>query len=202
MTETSMERALKLVRSRGVTRPRDLTHEGLNPRLLYRLYERGLVRRVARGTYVPEDQESGLTEHHGLAIAAQKVPKGIVCLLSALRFHDLTTQAPFEVWMAIDVKAWRPSVEYPRIRFVNFSGTALHEGVEDHVIEGITVRIYDPAKTIADCFKFRNKIGLDVALDALRDAWRDRRVTMNELTTQAKNCRVLDVMRPYLESLQ
>lgn len=202
MAQTSMRRALELVRTRGVIRPRDLTREGLNPRLLYRLYERGLVRRVARGTYVPEDQETGPTEHNALAIAAQKVPKGIVCLLSALRFHELTTQAPFEVWMAIDVKAWRPSVEYPRIRFVNFSGRALREAVEDHEIEGITVRIYSPAKTIADCFKFRNKIGLDVALEALRDAWRDRRVTMKDLTTQAKNCRVVEVMRPYLESLQ
>jgi predicted transcriptional regulator of viral defense system len=129
------------------------------------------------------------------------VPRGIICLLSALRFHGLTTQAPFEVWIAIDVKAWHPKVDNLPLRVVRFSGEALAAGIEEHVIEQVHVRIYGAAKTVADCFKYRNKIGLDVALEALRDCWRLRRATMDELWTYAKVCRVANVMRPYLEAI-
>jgi predicted transcriptional regulator of viral defense system len=121
--------------------------------------------------------------------------------LSALRFHELTTQAPFEVWLAIDEKARLPKVDYPPIRIVRFSGKSLEFGIQEHRIEGVAVRVYSPAKTIADCFKYRNKIGLDVALEALRDCWQERRATTDELWAAAKVCRVANVMRPYMESL-
>jgi predicted transcriptional regulator of viral defense system len=124
-----------------------------------------------------------------------------VCLLSALRYHDLTTQAPFEVWMAIGAKAWQPRVDYPPLRIVRFSGESLEYGVEEHTVDRVAVRIYSPAKTIADCFKFRNKIGLDVALEALRDAWSKRVVTMDDLWRAAAATRMKNVMRPYLESI-
>ena len=125
----------------------------------------------------------------------------IVCLLSALRFHCLTTQAPFDVWVAIPKAARVPKASFPPLRIVRFSGDALTEGVEQHMVDGVSVRITSVAKTVVDCFKFRNKIGLDVALEALRDAWMAKRVTMDELWHFAAICRVANVMRPYLESL-
>ena len=125
----------------------------------------------------------------------------MVCLLSALQFHELTTQAPFEVWLAIGEKARLPKVDYPPLRVVRFSGAALEDGIEEDRIEGVMVKVYAPAKTVADCFKYRNKIGLDVALEALRDCWAKRRATMDELWQAAKTCRVANVMRPYLESI-
>ena len=128
-------------------------------------------------------------------------PRGVVCLLSALRFHALTTQAPFEVWLAIPKSARVPKAGYPPLRIVRFSGIALTEGIEDHIVDGVPVRVTSVAKTVVDCFKYRNKIGLDVALEALHEAWRAKRVTMDELWHFAAMCRVANVMRPYLESL-
>jgi len=132
---------------------------------------------------------------------ASRVPQSVICLLSALRFHGLTTQAPFEIWIAVDRRAWRPRIDYPPIRVLRFSGRALTEGIETHTIGGVKVHVYSPAKTVADCFKYRNKFGLDVALEALRDVWRAKRATIDELLRCARICRVEGVMRPYLESL-
>jgi predicted transcriptional regulator of viral defense system len=120
--------------------------------------------------------------------------------LSALRFHGLTTQDPHEVWIAIDFKAHKPSVESPALRVVRFSGRALVEGIERHKIEGVRVHVYAAAKTVADCFKYRHKIGIDVAIEALRDSLRSRKATVDQIHRFAKVCRVANVMRPYLES--
>lgn len=140
-------------------------------------------------------------EHHSLADAVRLVPNGVVCLLSALQFHELTTQAPREVWLALPNKAWAPKVTGLKVRVVRFSGAALAEMIEVHEVEKVAVRVYSPAKTIADAFKYRNKIGLDVAIEALRDCLRQRRATMDELWRAAKVCRMENVMRPYLETL-
>src|SRR5205823_2545723 len=140
-------------------------------------------------------------EHHSLAEATRLVPRGVVCLLSALRFHGLTTQSPREVWLALPNKAWVPRVEYPKLRIIRSGGPALTAMVERHRIEGVAVNIYSPAKTVADCFKYRSKVGLDVALEALRDCFRGRKTTMDELWAAARVCRMENVMRPYLESL-
>ncbi len=180
-------------------RPRDLDPDGIPRTYLSRLCAAGKLQRISRGLYVLPG--SGATEHHSLAEVCKRVPNGVVCLLSALRFHELTTQAPFEVWLAIGEKAWRPRVEYPPLRIVRFSRTALRAGIEEHRIEGVTVHVYSPAKTIADCFKYRNKIGLDVAIEALRECWQSRRCTMDDLWHYADICRVRNVMRPYLESI-
>jgi predicted transcriptional regulator of viral defense system len=145
--------------------------------------------------------DAELDRNHSLAEACKRVPHGVVCLLSALQFHELTTQAPFEVWLALGEKARLPRVEYPPLRIFRFSGPALTTGVEEHRVEGVPVKVYGPAKTVADCFKYRNKVGLDVALEALRDCWRQRRATMDEIWRAAQVCRVANVMRPYLESL-
>jgi len=190
---------MRLVRQRGVLRPRDLDELGIPREYLRRLCDEGVLERPGRGIYVATGAEPG--ENQTLAEACRRVPRGVVCLLSALRFHDLTTQAPFEIWMAIPPKAWLPQVDYPPLRIVRFSGEALAYGVEGHVIEKVAAQVYSPAKTVADCFKFRNKIGLDVAIEALRDCWHQRRATMDQLWEAAQVCRMTNVMRPYFEAL-
>jgi predicted transcriptional regulator of viral defense system len=182
-----------------VLRPRDLEPEGLSRETLRRLTAAGDLARRGRGLYVVAEAAS--SEHEMLATASARVPHGVVCLLSALRFHELTTQNPSDVWLAIDHKARAPAVRDLPLRIVRFSGKARVKGVEEHEIDGVTVRIYNPAKTVADCFKYRRKIGTDVALEALRDCWRSKRCTMDELCRYAAVCRVRNVMRPYLEAV-
>lgn len=195
----SHQAILDLAAECGLIRPRDLTERGLPTVALTRLVRQGRLQRVGRGLYSLPDRP--VSEHNALAEVARKHPQAIVCLLSALRFHDLTTQSPFEVWLAIPNKARAPKMDYPPLRIVRFSGEALTVGVEDHVIDGVPVRVTSVARTVADCFKFRNKIGLDVALEALQEAWRAKRVSMDELWHYATLCRVANVMRPYMESL-
>jgi len=136
-----------------------------------------------------------------LAAASARVPHGVVCLLSALRFHEMTTQNPAELWLAIDRKARVPAARDLPLRIVRFSGKARLKGIEEHDIDGVKVPIYNPAKTVADCFKYRRKIGMDVALEALRDCWRSKRCTIEDLWRYAAICRVTNVMRPYLEAV-
>lgn len=193
-------RGLAATRRYGIVRPRDLAKGGVSRTELARLARRGLVRKLGRGLYAAPDAE--LTEHHSLAEAAKRVPAGVICLLSALRFHGLTTQNPFEVWIAIGHKAWRPKAAEPPLRLVHMSGPAASAGIETHVIEGVSVRVFSAAKTVADCFRFRNKIGLDVALEALRDYKRRHRGGMDALWRFAAVCRVARVMQPYVEATQ
>jgi predicted transcriptional regulator of viral defense system len=196
---TDRKRTLKLARrARGVT-PRELADQGIHRQILTRLVAQGQIERVARGVYRLPEQPT--TENHGLALAAAAVPQGVICLLSALQYHGIGTQLPSEVWMALDRRAWRPRLTYPPLRIVRYTGEALSSGVQTHRIEGRPVKVYGPAKTVADCFKYRNKIGLDVALEALREGWRARLFTMDELDRYAAICRVQRVMRPYLETL-
>lgn len=190
---------LEVIRRLGVVRPGDLEARGIPRGRIYRLVRQGLVERKARGLYVASDHDP--TAEHSLAQVAKQVPRGVICLLSALQYHELTTQLPHEVWVAIPEKARHPRIEVPPLRVVRFSGPALTQGAETHEIEGVPVRITSVAKTLADCFKYRNKIGLDVALEALREAWRERRVTMDEIDRFSQICRVQRVMRPYLEAL-
>lgn len=158
----------------------------------------GQLRQVARGLYASANFEA--TEHHGLAAAAALVPGGVVCLLSALQYHRLGTQAPFEVWLAIGTKARKPTVADPPLRIVRFSERALREGVKIRYIEGVKVRVTTPARTVVVCFKYRNKIGLDVALEALKEYRRTRR-SIDDLVRAARIVRVENVMRPYLEAV-
>jgi predicted transcriptional regulator of viral defense system len=193
------QRLIELARQRGVIRSSDLKTHEIPREYLSRLHRKGIFEKSSRGVYHLSGID--LTENHSLVEAANLVPRSVICLLSALRFHDLTTQLPFEVWVALDPKAHRPSSDRIPLRVVRFSGQALTAGVEEHKIEGVLVKIYSPAKTVADCFKYRNKIGLDVALEALRDYWKRRQSSADELWKYAKICRVANVMRPYMESL-
>lgn len=194
------QRVLELSSKAGVIRAKDIEEKGIHREYLKRLEEQGLLIRSARGIYTFADAK--ITESHTLAETQLRIPHGVVCLLSALSFYKLTTQAPHEIWLAINQKARPPKDELLPLRIVYMSGKALLTGIEEHQIEGVTVRVYSLAKTVADCFKFRNKIGLDVALEALRECWRERRCTMDEIWLYAKICRVQNVMRPYLESLE
>ncbi len=189
---------LKLARQSGVVSTADVRSHGIHHEYLRQMCAKGELMRVGRGLYSLPNAD--ITAHHGLVQAAKAVPRGVICLLSSLRFHEIGTQAPYEVWMALDRRAARPRVRHPKTRIVRFSGKALTEGVEEHIIEGVQVKIYRPAKTVADCFKYRNKIGLDVALEALREVLRGRKCSTDELWKYAKICRVTKTMRPYMEA--
>ena len=190
---------LKLARTSGVVSATDVRSLGVHPEYLRRLCAKGELVRIDRGLYRLPDAE--VTAHHGLAQAAKAIPKGVVCLLSALRFHEIGTQAPHGIWMAINRRAAQPGIKRQKVRIMRFSGKSLSEGVEEHTIEGVRVNIYSSAKTVADCFKYRNKIGRDVALEALRDVLRDRKCSTDELWKYAKICRVTKTMRPYMEAI-
>lgn len=199
MAATLQKRIGKAFRTTTLLRARDLTARGLNRVQMRQAVEAGLLERAGRGLYRLPGAD--ITQHHTLAEVAKRIPHGVICLLSALSYHNLTTQSPHEVWLAIDHKAWAPRSENVRLRVFRLSGLALTEGVETHPVEGVTLRVYSPAKTVADCFKFRHKIGIDVALEALRETWRARRATMKDLEHYARVDRVAKVMQPYLESL-
>ncbi|NBC17228.1 MAG: transcriptional regulator [Bacteroidetes bacterium] len=193
------EHVLSLARTKGVLRGSDLEAEGIPRQYLYRLYDKGALERVARGLYMLAGAD--VTEHHTMVEVSRRVPHGVVCLLSALRFRELTTQNPFAVWLAIENHARRPKAEALPLRIVYMSGEAFTSGVEEHEIEGVAVPIYSAAKTVADCFKFRNKIGTGVAIEALRDYRRHASFDMDALWRYAEVCRVASVMRPYLEAI-
>ena len=189
----------KLAKTMGVLRPRDLDAHGIPRQYLKMAEEQGLVVRSGRGLYMAAD--APVTELHTIAEASKRVPRGVVCLISALKFHGIGTQSPFEVWIAIGEKDRRPTVDIPPLRVFRFSKHSLAFGQETHRIEGVPTRIFSIAKTVADCFKYRNKIGLDVALEALRECLNRRRATPSALWEAAKVCRVANVIKPYMEAL-
>lgn len=196
---TDRSRVLKLARRpQGVT-AREVAAAGIHRQVLTRLVAAGEIERIARGIY--RHPERSITESHGLAVVSAAVPHSVVSLLSALQFHEIGTQLPSEVWIAIERRARRPAIHYPPLRIVRTSGAAFTEGVESHRIEGRTVRIYGVAKTLADCFKYRNKIGLDVAIEALKDVIQGKRTSIDDLIHFAEVCRVRKIMRPYMESI-
>jgi predicted transcriptional regulator of viral defense system len=198
MTSTE-QRIQTLLRRAGTARSRELVAAGISRSELSRRVAAGQLLRVARGLYAMPDYQGG--EHSALVAVAKRAPGVVFCLLTALRIHDLTTQAPFEVWIAIGNKGRPPRLDYPPLRTVRFSEAALAAGVETRQVDGAEVRVTSVAKTVADCFKFRNKIGLDVALEALREARRTRKASADELWRYAKINRVTNVMRPYLEAV-
>lgn len=196
---TPSRRALALLKRRGVARTSDLESAGLTRVQIARLRDDGVIERVARGLYRLPGAD--VTEHHDLVMVASRSPDSIVCLVSALRFHDLTTQVAHEVWLAIPRDARAPALEYPPLRVIRMSGQSIEFGVEVHRLEGVDVRMFAASKTVADCFKFRNTVGLDVAIEALQDFRRLRKGTMDDLWRAAAACRVQRVMRPYMEAI-
>ena len=200
MTEIdARQRLLNLAQERSIFRASEAEAAGVHPQYLSRLVAQGILERVARGCYRLAGAET--TEHHTLAVIATVVPSAVICLLSALQFHQIGTQTPMGVWIALERGTRKPQLDYPPLQVVYFSGQTFTLGVESHTIEGQAVRVYSVAKTIADCFKHRNKIGLDVALEALTDAWRQRRLSLSELNAFARANRVQRVLQPYVEVL-
>lgn len=196
---TLEQQILRLAHERTLLRARDVTQHGLPTIALTRLVQAGKLERVARGLYgLPG---AAISEHRSLAEVSARVPKGVVCLLSALRVHEIGTQAPHEVWIAIPPHMVSPRIDQPAIRVVRMSDAALAEGVDRVRIDGVEVPVFNAARTVVDCFRFRNKIGLDVALEALRDGWSQRKFTLDDLWRDATRGRVANVMRPYIEAI-
>lgn len=196
---TARQHILSLVKQKDYVTARAVSRAGIHTQELTRLVADGTLERVGPGKYRLANAD--ITEHHGLALAAAAAPAGVICLLSALSFHGIGTQLPAEVWLAIERGRRPPKVASLRLRIVRYSGAAFRAGIEIHEIERQSVRIYSVAKTIADLFKARHRVGLDVAVEALREAWRDRRFAMADLDLAARACRVESVMRPYVEGV-
>lgn len=196
---THEQAVLQLARKRGLLHARDIAALGVPTVALTRLTRAGKLERAGRGVYALPGQPA--SAHRSLAEVALRAPRGVVCLLSALRVHEIGTQAPFEVWLALPAGVTVPRLTSPAVRVVRLSGASLTQGIARIAVDGVKVPVFNAAKTIADCFKFRNKIGLDVALEALRESWRERKVSMDDLWRYAKLNRVANVMRPYLEAL-
>lgn len=193
------QQILDLAKEKGFIRAEDVEAAGISRNYLYKMHKEGLLVKSATGIYALPD--APVTENSQLAEVSKKMPQAIVCLISALSYHGITTQIPHEIWLAVPRGSWRPDVEYPPLNLTYLSGEAYSFGSQEHDINGGTIKVYSPAKTVADCFKFRNKVGLDVAIEALREAWRSRKVTMDELVEAAEVNRVLKIMRPYLEAI-
>lgn len=198
-TQTQIDLALKALQKHGMTRLSELMAAGVRQETVSRLVRNGRVIRLARGLYQLPDSDIQIT--HGLAEASKLVPKGVVCLVSALQFHQLTVQLPRSIWVAIEQGARTPKIAYPPLEIVRFSKDALPEGIEHHKIEGVAVRITDPAYTVADCFRFRGKIGLDVALEGLREALKRKACTPDAIMKAAQHRSIWSKLRPYLEAL-
>jgi predicted transcriptional regulator of viral defense system len=193
------KQVLEITRKYGVVKASDIEAAGISRNYLYMLYKDGLLRKTARGLYMIAD--APITEHSSFIEISKRVPHAVVCLVSALNFHQITTQIPHEVWITLPRGAWSPKIAYPPINITFMSGKAYDFGIEEHTINGSTINIYNLSKTVADCFKFRNKIGLDIAIEALKETLRSNKVTVEELMDAAKVCNVSKIMRPYLEAI-
>lgn len=193
------QKIVELIQGHGIIRARDLNKLNCSRTILFNLCKKGVLKKLGRGLYTHVDNE--FDENQSTLEVCKHAPDAIVCLLSALSFHKFTTQNPFEVWIALQAGAWTPKMDYPPIRVFRFSKKSFSVGFKEYDIDGVKMKVYVPAKTIADCFKFRNKIGLDVALEALHEGWRKKLFTMDELYKYGEICKVNKVMKPYLESL-
>jgi len=200
LANTYTQRVLDLADQKGLLRANDLDAIEAPRIVLTRLTAAGLLEKVVRGLYrLPGHSGS---EHESIATVAAKVPQAVLCLLTALQFHELTTQLPRQIWIAMPRGSHVPRLDYPPIKMVQMTGDVYSEGIETVERDGVALRVYSVAKTVADCFKHRNKIGLDVALEALKDVRARRRASADDLWRYAKLCRVANVMRPYLEAVE
>ena len=198
--DTHTQRVLALISRKGMLRPRDLDDIGAPRVVLTRMTANGQLEKTGRGIYRLPDSHG--SEHESLITIATKVPQAVFCLLTALQFHELTTQLPREIWIAMPRGSHTPKIDDPPVKMVQFAGEAYCAGVEIVERDQVQLRVYSVAKTVTDCFKHRNKIGLDVALEALKNARAKNKVSADELWRFAKICRVANVIRPYLEAVE
>ena len=199
--KNTTDEIVELARSKGILQIRDVREAGFHPEHVRRLCQSGRLKRIDRNAYVLADAE--MSADISLASVSKRIPNGVMCLLTALRYHDIGTQLPHAVWVAIDRNTpWpRPAIENPTTQIFRFSGQSFTAGIEVYNIDGVPVRIYDPGKTVVDCFKYRNKIGLDVALEALKDVLRNRRCTVGQIFEYARIRRLSKVIYPYMEAM-
>lgn len=199
MPTNQSDRILELAQRQRLLSAADVRAQGCAPQLLVKLEQSGKLQRITRGLYsLPASQ---MSEHQALIEVCLRVPKAIICLLSALQFHEIGTQMPFEVWIALPEATQTPAIDHPPLRIARLRGKAYSEGIETVIEHGSAIRVYSVAKTITDCFKFRHKVGIDVALEALKDAWRQRKLDLNQVAHFARINRVEKVMQPYLETV-
>lgn len=199
VTQERQRMVERLYAGATVLRSCDLERRGLPRSRIRDVVVAGVIERVGHGLYALGSAE--VSEHHSLVLAACRVPKGVICLLSALRFHEMTTQGPHEVWLALGPKDRKPSPGNPPLRVMRYGVDCFDLGLEEHQVEGVALRVYSVARTVVDLFRYRHKIGLEVALEALKEGWRERRFTLAELGRIATCCRLERVMKPYLEAL-
>lgn len=190
--------ALRLLGKRGIMRLSELKAAGVHYQTLSRMAEDGSVLRVGRGLYQLPEADYSLA--HSLAEVAKAVPKGVICLISALQFHELTLQMPPRIWVAIGRKDRMPRIGYPPVRVIQFGERAMSVGIERHVIDKVETRIFDPAKTIVDCFRYRKEVGIDIALEGLRNGIRKRKAHPDRIAVYAKDLRIWTILRPYLDA--
>lgn len=200
MGKSKEQAVIDLAKKLGTIRIKDLLDRGIHPEFARRLAMKDILIRSGRGLYTLADSE--ITEHHDFALIGKRLPKGVICLTSALRFHGIGTQLPRNIWLALEKGSAQPRLSYPPISVVRLSGASFSEGIDEHTIEGVVVRIYNPAKSVADCFKFRNRLGLEAAIEAIKECLQERKATSDEIYHYAKICRVWNVMKPYLEAIQ
>lgn len=193
------ERLLRFLQERGMARSAEIQRAGITAATLSRLVAEGMVLQLSRGLYQLPNSVGHV--HHTLAEASMRVPRGVVCLVSALAFHGLTDQMPRRVWMAIGTKDWKPIIDYPPVRIVRFSEPYLSTGVSEHVIEGVQVPVYNVTKTLADCFRHRRSVGQQVAIEGIKETLRQRKATPAEIAVAAEEGRAWSTMRPYVEAL-
>jgi predicted transcriptional regulator of viral defense system len=193
------EQIRKIAKNRGMVKAMDIEASGISRNYLYTLNKAGFLQKKARGVYTLPDYP--ITEHYDIIEISKRAPNAVICLISALSFHNITTQIPHEIWITVPRGSWRPNIDNPPLNLTYVSGEAYSYGIIEHEISGVKVKVYTPAKTVADCFKFRNKVGLDVAIEALKETWRSKKATMDELMDAAKVCKVSKIMRPYLEAI-
>ncbi len=199
LTTSQKDRAIALLKVHGPMRGIELSDAGIHPETLARMLKDQTLIRVTRGLYQLADAE--VTAPHNLAEVAKLVPKGVICLVSALQFHELTLQMPGRIWLAIGQKARKPRFDYPPTRVVRFGPRALSLGVQTHTVDGVSVPIFDPAKTVVDCFRFRQHVGLDVALEGLHNVVRSGKARPARIVDYARDTRIWSVLRPYLETV-
>ena len=193
------QQIMQLADASGIIRAKDLEATGIPRNYLYKMHKDGLLEKISVGLYSLPNALA--TEHSTIAEIAKRIPHAVICLVSALIYHELTTQLSPDIWIAVPKSSRKPNIKYPPINLTYISDPAYSFGIQEHIINGVPVKIYNPAKTVADCFKFRSKVGLDVAIEALRNVRRSRKTTMDELTKAAKVNRVLKIMMPYMEAI-
>ena len=193
------QQIMQLADASGIIRAKDLEATGIPRNYLYKMHKDGLLEKISVGLYSLPNALA--TEHSTIAEIAKRIPHAVICLVSALIYHELTTQLSTDIWIAVPKSSRKPNIKYPPINLTYISDPAYSFGIQEHIINGVPVKIYNPAKTVADCFKFRSKVGLDVAIEALRNVRRSRKTTMDELTKAAKVNRVLKIMMPYMEAI-